>query len=352
MKKYFYTIFFAMFIVLAPAVVSGNTGDANLDGLINIIDALLTAQYYVGLDVQNFDIVAADSNCDGSVNIVDALIIAQYYVGLISEFEGCIGPEPTGSVPTPTDIPTGTETTAPTNVPYSDSEAYSVMHPTEMFSHTIGWGNGFDSWSITYLPSWLSAPKADNGAYGEPVTFRVDWSQINVGRSVSWNVVFTIEGEPAGKTEYILRVTVANLDPNPTPTPVIDGTPMPTLPAMITFEGYVYDADTYTPVSGAEITLTVEGRTTEFTSEPNGHYFVGLPVGFRVPAELTISGANFAPQSYSFPDIMGSYSHDFPVEINMALNSGKESTFYTEQALFGYCSILAFSINKQEIRLM
>jgi hypothetical protein len=29
---------------------------------------------------------AADTNCDGSVNIVDALLVAQYYVGLISFF--------------------------------------------------------------------------------------------------------------------------------------------------------------------------------------------------------------------------------------------------------------------------
>jgi len=28
----------------------------------------------------------ADTNCDGSINIVDALLGAQYYVGLISRF--------------------------------------------------------------------------------------------------------------------------------------------------------------------------------------------------------------------------------------------------------------------------
>jgi len=61
-------------------------GDVNTDGNINIVDALLVAQYYVGLEVQNFNPDAADTSCDGNINIVDALLIAQYYVGLIEGF--------------------------------------------------------------------------------------------------------------------------------------------------------------------------------------------------------------------------------------------------------------------------
>ncbi|MBN2533641.1 MAG: glycoside hydrolase family 9 protein [Spirochaetales bacterium] len=63
-----------------------NLGDVNNDSSIDIIDALLIAQYYVGLDPQNFDINNADTNCNGTVDIIDALLIAQYYVGLINEF--------------------------------------------------------------------------------------------------------------------------------------------------------------------------------------------------------------------------------------------------------------------------
>jgi rhamnogalacturonan endolyase len=63
-----------------------NLGDVNNDGSIDIVDALLTAQYYVGLNPGNFNPAHADTNCDGSVDIVDALLIAQYYVGLISGF--------------------------------------------------------------------------------------------------------------------------------------------------------------------------------------------------------------------------------------------------------------------------
>lgn len=60
-------------------------GDVNDDGQVDIVDALLVAQFYVGLDV-TIDEDAADVNCDEAVDIVDALLIAQYYVGLISEF--------------------------------------------------------------------------------------------------------------------------------------------------------------------------------------------------------------------------------------------------------------------------
>jgi len=61
-------------------------GDANGDTSVDIIDALITAQYYVGLNPANFSLQAADVNSDNVVNIIDALLIAQYYVGLISEF--------------------------------------------------------------------------------------------------------------------------------------------------------------------------------------------------------------------------------------------------------------------------
>jgi beta-galactosidase len=61
-------------------------GDVNGSGTIDIVDALLVAQAYVGLNPANFDSICADVNCSGTVDIVDALLVAQYYVGLISSF--------------------------------------------------------------------------------------------------------------------------------------------------------------------------------------------------------------------------------------------------------------------------
>ncbi|MBN2532997.1 MAG: dockerin type I repeat-containing protein [Spirochaetales bacterium] len=61
-------------------------GDVDSDGAITIVDALLVAQYYVGIDPANFNPDAGDVDCNGSIDIIDALLIAQYYVGLISNF--------------------------------------------------------------------------------------------------------------------------------------------------------------------------------------------------------------------------------------------------------------------------
>lgn len=61
-------------------------GNVNMDQSIDIIDALMTAQYYVGLGPQVFVPEAADVDGNGSITILDALMIAQYYVGLIDIF--------------------------------------------------------------------------------------------------------------------------------------------------------------------------------------------------------------------------------------------------------------------------
>jgi hypothetical protein len=63
-----------------------NSGDVNGDNSIDIIDALMIAQHYVGLNPAGFIARNADVDCDGSITIVDALMVAQYYVGLLSSF--------------------------------------------------------------------------------------------------------------------------------------------------------------------------------------------------------------------------------------------------------------------------
>ena len=63
-------------------------GDVDGNGMIDIVDALLTAQYYVGYEVVDFDSSVADVDASETIDIVDALLIAQYYVGIISIFPG------------------------------------------------------------------------------------------------------------------------------------------------------------------------------------------------------------------------------------------------------------------------
>jgi hypothetical protein len=77
-----------MWNLLTPnlQVSVGEMGDANRDGRITVVDALMTARYDAGLKVNGFNRTVADVNCSGTVDIVDALIIADYYVGNIAAF--------------------------------------------------------------------------------------------------------------------------------------------------------------------------------------------------------------------------------------------------------------------------
>ncbi|MBN2534781.1 MAG: family 43 glycosylhydrolase [Spirochaetales bacterium] len=88
-KKTFILTMILTYILFAAATGSSTAGDVNNNGVVDIVDALLTAQYYVGLDPQDFDTSAADVNCDSVIDIVDALRIAQYYVGLVAQLESC-----------------------------------------------------------------------------------------------------------------------------------------------------------------------------------------------------------------------------------------------------------------------
>ncbi|MBN1215131.1 MAG: glycoside hydrolase family 9 protein [Candidatus Lokiarchaeota archaeon] len=69
--------------VTVVSITEWQNGDVNHDGNVDIIDALLIAQYYVGLNPQSFYPEQADVNHDGAINIIDALLVAQAYVGLI-----------------------------------------------------------------------------------------------------------------------------------------------------------------------------------------------------------------------------------------------------------------------------
>jgi poly(3-hydroxybutyrate) depolymerase len=89
-----------LFLFCLSQAFSASCGDVNANGVIDIVDALLVAQSYVGLNPSNFDVALADVNADSVVDIVDALRIAQFYVGLVSELSCSAGvtPAPSGSV--------------------------------------------------------------------------------------------------------------------------------------------------------------------------------------------------------------------------------------------------------------
>ena len=136
------------FICFTTTQVLAETGDVNTDGSINIVDALLIAQYYVGLTPSPFDPASADTNGDGSINIVDALLVAQYYVGLITEFP--VGTsEPTPEV-TPTPMVEPTPTPAPTPEPIPTPAPGETSAPSDESRIGIIWA----SWDPYHYQDW------------------------------------------------------------------------------------------------------------------------------------------------------------------------------------------------------
>jgi hypothetical protein len=97
-------VFWVVLLLLCTfgSASAAEIGDVNNDASINIVDALLIAQFYVGLNPSNFDQGVADVNGDGSINIVDALLVAQYYVGLVT-----VWPPGGASTSPPTNPPSG-----------------------------------------------------------------------------------------------------------------------------------------------------------------------------------------------------------------------------------------------------
>jgi hypothetical protein len=123
LKMFMFVVF--LFAVLITASYSQTLGDVNMSGTVDIIDALLIAQYYVGLTPVNFDPQYADVNCSGSIDVIDALLIAQYYVGIISNF-------PCGTTPSPSSTPDGNDSEA---AKLTGDIIFSV--PSSVFSNQV-----------------------------------------------------------------------------------------------------------------------------------------------------------------------------------------------------------------------
>jgi hypothetical protein len=110
-----------LFVCMGQAFAA-TCGDVNASGGVDIVDALLVAQRYVGLNPSSFDSTVADVNADGSIDIVDALRIAQLYVGLITQLS-C-----SAATPAPTAVPTpGGSTTIKGNQVIVIGESFIAM---------------------------------------------------------------------------------------------------------------------------------------------------------------------------------------------------------------------------------
>ncbi len=98
-------------------------GDANCDGTVSSIDAVLLLQYDAGLVSSLPCEQNADGNCDGVSNSLDATFILQYDAGLISSLPCENSATPPG-VATPTPTPTAMATVTQGEVSTRNSSWY------------------------------------------------------------------------------------------------------------------------------------------------------------------------------------------------------------------------------------
>ena len=241
-------------------------GDVNSDGSINIVDALLIAQYYVGLNPSDFDQNASDVNADSSINIVDALLIAQYYVGLITELPGC------EQTPDPTDPPQ-----------LVDCSEAPVWSPDEIYN-TAGMRVQYNGY--LYENNWYTQnqnPEQNSGA----------------------NEVWTLIGQCDSE------ITPVPATPSPTPSPTPDSTsdpndtPAPTsVPGDIAVpDGYAASAGTtgggnassQTVSSASAFKSAVSGDSSKVIIV-NGRFNLGGNV--TIGSNTTIKGANSSSGLY------------------------------------------------------
>ena len=158
MKKFPYLLLIWLFILPGISAQSYALGDSNHSGSVDIIDALLVAQFYVGLNPPNFDSGLADVNASGNIDIIDALLLAQYYVGLITQFPGQTSTCPaTGHI---------TYTLARASSPTAEQQAaYNLI--TEAMDTAVQYYNCYTnitkSLNISYVPS---VPTADGNING------------------------------------------------------------------------------------------------------------------------------------------------------------------------------------------
>ena len=72
-------------------------GDVDGDGVVDLADAVLVINHYVGKPVATFNDKAADVDGDGVIDLADAVLIINYYVGKIDTLAPVmefVGPEP------------------------------------------------------------------------------------------------------------------------------------------------------------------------------------------------------------------------------------------------------------------
>jgi poly(hydroxyalkanoate) depolymerase family esterase len=157
---------FMLLVFCLGQIYAAECGDVNASGDVDIVDALVIAQYYVDLNPANFDSTVADVDGNGGIDIVDALLIAQYYVDLIDELPGCSS----AITPAPTSVPIDSEVVFAVNC---GGAAYTSSDGTE-YEADRGYagGSAYDNGASvtgTSDPTLYSTERYGDSAYSIPV---------------------------------------------------------------------------------------------------------------------------------------------------------------------------------------
>jgi hypothetical protein len=178
-KKRIECMIFILLVFCMGQVFSAECGDVNSSGVVDIVDALMIAQDYVGLNPANYDSSVANVNGDANTDIIDALLVAQYYVGLISSFPGC------------------SETPAPAPSP----------------TPTSGTTNPSGSTDCSDVPFWSAATHYENAGtrvYYNGNLYENNWYSENENPE---------QNSGANQVWTLIGACDPNLTPSPTPTP-------------------------------------------------------------------------------------------------------------------------------------
>lgn len=136
-KKMKFAMVMAILLLAMVQAYSADCGDVNSNGQVDIVDGLLIAQRYVGLQPANFNEEVADVNDDGEINIVDALQIAKFYIGLLPQLECAV------TTPTPSPTPNITNPPVTLIMPLGDSITDGMM-----MSDMTGGGYRINLWKL------------------------------------------------------------------------------------------------------------------------------------------------------------------------------------------------------------
>ncbi|MBN2533189.1 MAG: leucine-rich repeat domain-containing protein [Spirochaetales bacterium] len=280
-----------LFLFTVFSTFGAELGDVNNDSFIDIIDALLITQFYVGLNPNGFDQTVANVNGDGATDIVDALLVAQYYVGLIS------WPPPGGITPNPTETPTPSPTpesgleniingdfangTTNWTAGYYAPGAGSMSVSNEELHIGISDG-GTETWNVQISQGGINITSGTNytftfdarsvssrtieanvGMSADPYTSYFASGSLSISTSMTtYSFAFTASANDAtARVEfncgldvndvYIDNVSLTGGSSSPTPEPMIINFPDPHLEAAIRSEinipdGPIYNTDVYT----------------------------------------------------------------------------------------------------------